>query len=712
MTTQTAPKVKATVSSTDLTKNRIAFQKGILVPSTDTIAFATKQQSMTIQAELMKFGYMLTEDALKAVTVEWFKDVFPFLKKNLGVGNYRPFYENFPTQVMEMSHAELYWNAIIHYMSNGTWEPTYELKDRGFEFENVKFKMIELGTEEDFALIFTRLVGINQSITPNDKLVVEWFAFHYTGKIVMPSSIPFKETLCALASLGLEVPVKTPTDVLRIAVHFSGGDISLPAVPKVTIKKVTTGRRSWYLNAVKGSQELARKSFRFKKFSRADRKYLLGLLEKTNLDLGEMKLKLGRWTRLAEILHPGEHKLLYPKAFQAFHILRNEPNVVRTFYANVEQAFDKSLEAGLKVLATRPGEFARRLDYLVRTYNHTVVMKAFQTIAPKVSRKVLWELYNHFLNRSESRPRSVMIKGARSIRKQLEPLPAMSKVLINQIQTEILKCVSAQFAELEPLGKVYLDERLKKVPLPAAMRSANTSVQTYVRGTRVPFSPTTKVVRAYVHWFDQNGTEDIDLSADFRDKDLQVKGHISYTNLRSLEFKAAHSGDIRHRRGSCAEYVDVDIESALKAGVRYIMLQAHNFNGRPMHTMKDCVFGVMEREHPKSNEIFKPDTITNAVAIANESTTVCIAILDLQARDFIWVDMEANSKQLATVESNRGTTTGLMSWLLNNENLTVYDLLLLHIESRGKLVSEEKDSDVQFKYEDFVTSYEKVATYM
>jgi hypothetical protein len=711
MATTTKTAAKKSVKSDSLTKNRIAFQRGFLLHSMANKPL-NKNTAMSIQAELMKFGYILSEEALNEVTIEWVEEVLPFLKKTLGVGNYRPFYANFPEQVMELSDAELYWNAIFHYWSGGTWEPSYQLKDRGFAFEDIKFSTIKLGTEAEFSKIFTNLVSMNQSITANDKLVVEWFIENYGSKIntIMPDTIPFKETLCMLASHKLQVPVKTTTDVLRIAVSLSGGDISLPAIPK--LYKKSRGRYDWMATARENSSKTAREAFKFKKFSRGDRKYILSLLEKTNLDLGEMKLKLGRWTRLAEILHPGDFTAQYPKAAKALFTLYHEPKSVKTFYAKVEVEFDKGLGYGLTFLSTRPGEFARRLDYLLRTFDITTVMSHFRSVCPKVSRKVLWELYNHFLNRTSEKPRSVMIKGVRSIRKQLDPLKPMSSVHVNKIQNEILKAIGAQFATMDSMGKVYIDENLKKIPLPASMRSVNTSARTYVRGTRVPFNPNTKTVRAYVHWYDQNADEDIDLSADFRDENLNVKGVISFYNVRDLNFKAAHSGDVRYRKGSCAEYVDIDIESALKVGVRYIMVMASNYTGRPLKTIKECVFGVMEREFPKSGEIFRPDTITNAVAIQNESQNAYVAMLDLKERDFIWVDLESNSRGLATVGNNTNTTTNIMSWLVNTENLSVYDLLLLHVESRGELAVTEKEADLVFNYDDFVTSYEKIASYM
>jgi hypothetical protein len=711
-----------TAAETVFTKAQIAFQRGFLLgtPNKPIGKLLTKQEKFSIQAELMQFGYILSEEALVVVTIDWFKDVIPFLRKNLGVGDYTPFYKNFPQQVMELSHAELYWNAIIHYWSSGTWEPTYLLKERGFAFENTKFTTIKLGTEEDFQKIFTNLVSINQSITENDKSIIEWFIQNYAQGIVMPKVVPFKETLCMLAGHGLPVPVQTATDVLRIATYFSGGDISLPAVPKVTIDEVKENRKATFFRNLRDSQIEARDKFKFKNLPRARRKYLLSLLESINIDLGEMKLKLERWLRLGEVLHVGEYKTRFPKAYQAFNVLRNDVQSVQTFESKIDAAFqkvfetndDESLDFALMLLSKRPGIFARKLDWLLRNFENSAVLETFKKISMKVSKKVLWELYNHFLNRDTTNARSVMIKGKKSIKRTLPELPPMNKVLINKIQNVILSCIAEHFSQLEKLGDVWIDEQLKNIPLPSGMRSVNTAVKTYVRGTRIPFNADAKVVRPYIHWFDQHGDEDLDLSVGFYNANLKGVEHISYTNLRSQRLNSVHSGDVRRRAGACAEYVDIDIAACAKNGVRYAMVQVHNFQNRPMHTMKDCVFGLMEREFPEANSIFVPKTITNAVKVANESSTVCIVLLDLVERNYIWVDCELESRELANLESTSNMTAQLIKGLINNSHLSVYDLLYLHAESRGTIVRNKEFAQTVFEYDDFVTSYEKAATFM
>jgi hypothetical protein len=196
--------------------------------------------------------------------------------------------------------------------------------------------------------------------------------------------------------MGLDVPVKSVTDVLRIAVHMSGGDVSLPKVPPASIKMNRWSR-------VK-SQNPHRESFKFKKFTRGERKKLLSLLEKTNCDPREFVLKDSRWIRLGEILHPGEYSKKFPKAFGLFNKIRNES--VKSWYGEVDSAFKESFEYGVKKLSERPGEYVRKLDHLIRTNEagkdrKKLILDTLLDTSTKASNKVLYEVYAHFEGRNK-----------------------------------------------------------------------------------------------------------------------------------------------------------------------------------------------------------------------------------------------------------------------------------------------------------------------
>ena len=515
-----------------------------------------------------------------------------------------------------------------------------------------------------------------------------------------PPVIPFKETLCTLAGLRLDVPVKTVTDVLRIAVHMSGGDTALPRVPQ---KFVKANRWSSYK-----SENPERVKFQFKKFNRTDRKYLLGLLEKTNCDAREAVLKDNRWIRLGEILHPGEYKNVFPKAAKMFEKIRNER--VQSWYGEVNTSFRDGFGVGLKKLSERPGEFVRRLDYLIRTapiQSKETVLEAFVNIANGTSNKVLYETFQHFEKRlSPVTGRSIMIKGARK-RTTLPDLPAIDKDSVKSIQYIIKNALKKKFSTLDKLGKVWIDEELKKMPIPTNMRSMNSTLKPVMRGQRVPIgNQNAKVIRAYVHWFDEHGHRDIDLTATYIG--MGKIEHVGWNGTHNGKI-GVYSGDVRHRQGACAEYIDIVVEGALKAGFKYVVIDARNYNGGSLAEIQDCAFGYMEREFPKANLTFKPDTLANAVRLQSPSSTTLVAIIDLEAYEYIFLDIDQNGIPVASANFNE-----IMQAIKPYTELpkfSVYDLIKLHAEARGELTEQVENADIKIGIDDF-HSYTEITKWM
>lgn len=489
----------------------------------------------------------------------------------------------------------------------------------------------------------------------------------------------------------------TPTDILRLAVHLSGGDISLPKVPE---KKVRANR--WTTLRVENPE---RNKFKFKKFTRKERKYLLGLLENTNCDPKEMALKDQRWVRLGEILHPMEYKKLYPKAANVFNKIRNEK--VKTWYGILEDSFKKGLEEGLKVLSQRPGEFSRRIDWLIRTYPKQVelIMSYFSEAVKGTSNKVLFEVYNHFENRLEdNHNRSIMIKGSRK-RTQLPSLPGLKSETVEMIHSKLFETLRDKYSKLEPLGNCWIDEELKKIPLPTNMRSMNFSTRPLLRGQRTPLdNQDAKVIRPFVHWFDKDGSEDLDLSATFvGEKSREV---LSFGNLRVG--RSVHSGDVRHRQGPCAEYIDIDIEDALKRGFKYVVIDVRNFNGRTLKSV-ESTFGIMEREFPESDETWLPETISGCQNLESESVNTLITIIDLETKEYIMLDVDSEG---ITASGDIKNTLKVIEEYSKLPKVSVYDLILLHVEGRGRQVTLDNNVDTYFKLEDFMTSYEETGKLM
>lgn len=727
--TATKPATKKNQAPT-LTKNIVQFRnKFVSLPNAGE---NNKQLAVSVMSELLQFGYVLKTEAIDNIAAASKKDIIAFhnevidyLKFLTGAGkNYRPFWSGFPTQVMEMSECELWLHQIVYYFTNATYEPTEWTKTRPTAFEQPKYYEIGVGSEDKFEKIFTTLVSVNQSLTPEDLNIVKFFV--ESGSILrFPDQIPFKENLCTLASMGLDVPVKTVTDVLRISVGMSGGDISLPSVPRAEIKMNRWSSRK--------SINPARESFKFKKFTRSERKIILNLLEKTNCDATEAVLKDQRWIRLGEILHPGEYKTRFPKSFTMFDRIRNEK--VKSWYGKVDIAFDKSFEAGLKALSERPGEFVRKMDWMLRpsqiasskvgkssqfnvlekystkephislsvNERKELVLKTFKEIAQKVSNKVLYEVYNHFEGRYVSKQnRSIMVKGSRK-RTPLPELPAISAETIEAVQRTIVEALISKFSALPKFGKVAIDEELKKIPLPTNMRSTSTSLRPVIRGQRTPIgNQNAKVVRTFVHWFDENGTIDIDLHGFLIG--ANKRENIGWNSYHNTSY-GCHSGDIIARQGACAEYVDVDVTKAVKAGLKYLVVTINNFRGGSLESIKDCVAGVQEREFPESNMNFVPATISNCMRLTSAASTSLMCVVDLETREYIHLDLDVDGIPVASHQASE--ILSAIKPYCEMPKFSVHDLILLHVKGRnGTLVDGiEEKADTYFTFEDFSSSY-------
>lgn len=699
--------------SIPLNVDAICLMKGLAFltggETIDQTAYAS-----TVQSKLMQYGYILDASAyehLRKCTpddiIEYHNNVIDFLKDITGgKETFTPLYGDFPLSVMQEEEIMAVWNAMNYYSMKSTMQG-FVSSAKSVQFENVKYTTLKLATNDMVSDIFTSLVSINQSLTPLDLEIIKWFvSSKYT--LIFPETIPFKENLCTLAGMGVPgLPIHTPTDVLRIAVYMSGGDISLPAVPKA----FKPAPKSPYHRITVGTApvvNLEREKFKFKKWTRAERRYLLGLLESTHCDPREMVLKDQRWIKLAHGLHSGEYGKQFPRAITAIHMLRN--GKVRSWYSRLESAFKMGLTQGLNVLGERPGEFVRKISWLLTKFNNIVqiaeITQRFKIGVAGASNKVMYELYNYLEKRRiATTERYIMIKGARK-KTKLPGQPALEAAHVDLIQGAIKDGLVYKFKKLEPLGKIWIDPELKKIPLPTNMRSLNVSLKPQVRGQRTPIgNKDAKVVRPFFHWVDTKGMLDPDLSATF--VKMGKSQVLSYSHLKVG--RSCHSGDVIARKGACAEYIDIDIADAKQMGYKYVVIDVRNYRGGTLAEMQG-VFGIMEREHPESNNTWLPDTIVGCQLMNSTATNTLCAIVDLESMEYIFLDVDSSGTTYAA-----GDVNGILEVIKQYAELpkfSVYSLLEMHVEARGTQVEKPEDADKKFEFEEFCHDYTKTAVLM
>jgi hypothetical protein len=608
---------------------------------------------------------------------------------------FRPMYPNFPDQVMEASRAELYINAIVHYLTHRL--PVSELKARLPLLDAVELRVIDQGDEQDFRQICTRLLAAKSSLSAADRADVVWFFQTYgDGALeLLPEAVPLKENVALLATCLLRHTARgaerlaryiaTATDVLRLAVALSDGDVSLAA------------------------------STKFRRFSRPERRLILELLEGCRGITEDMLRHREVWKRLGERLHPGEHQRAYPRSYAAFDVLRND-RPFETFGSRVERALAAGeLPRAAELLAARPGELARRLDLLLRRAPAPdPVVETFGEVAAQVSTPVLLQVLAHFAHRhSPPALRTFFPKGdvakAQAIPNTLPALDEGARAGVVAICRETLV---ERFRGRPPLGRVFVDHRLRGYPVPLAQRSASKSLRTVARGSRIALPPG-GTVRFFLWWREglvngrPTGRVDIDLSAVLYDPEWRYKEHISYTNLKSETYLAAHSGDIVTAPEGACEFIDLDIESVVRYGGRYVVMSINSFSQQPFCDLPECYAGWMMRRRPKSGEIFEPQTVQDKIDVAAD-TRVCLpVILDMADRTVIWTDLALRShpRWHNNVEGNQKGMLLMGQAMTTLVKPDLYELFALHAAARGAR-TEREQADLVFAPDGDVTPFD------
>ncbi len=665
---------------------------GILVPDRSCSKDQEHPEAvLSLNAELMRLGYSCDEELFNALLrlslselSQVARDMIAALRSLCGDDvRYSPMYPNFPKQVMKAREAELYYNAMCHYWTQGQWQRSYYKLPRSFAFEHHKLRNLRLITREQFLDILPTLLRSQESLSELNQEIIRWFIRHEApGAYSIPDEIPYAETRACLAAALLEqgqdfsIYVHSATDLLRVATALSGGDLSLASNTK------------------------------FISFPRAQRKSMVRALEAVirEEDIGRHRNK---WVRLFHSLHVGD----YSKSVFAIAKKAREQGTLYSFHSQVELACSSGdVEAALLLLLKRPTELARRLDHLLRLCREPnmamEISEMFLDVADQVPTRVLLQLKGHLSRRvSLTRDRVVYPKG--SVQRAVilrDPLPALDFNAVALLLQGIRSQLEQRFASLPPLRASWVDPALRHCPLPVQQRSASAGLFQVARGTRLPIG-NQSTLRCFIYWVGQ----DIDLSATLHDQNFRMIEQVSYTNLRSSGYQAVHSGDIVKAPNGAAEFIDIELDSAFRAGARYLAMNVLVFNGPSFAEHKVCYAGWMTRSRPNSNEVFDPKTVRQKVDLNGQTRNMIPVLFDLQERKAIWTDLSTGSEPRwgsNNVESNQASIEEKLEAAIRTDHrVSLYDLFSMHVNARGSQVWKKDEAEQLFSLEEGITPY-------
>lgn len=681
--------------------NEIYFRRATKIVALKSTSGKEFAAVAAFDANLRKLGYALSGDlavALMDSTIYYIakvhNEVIAAAKEIKGVRDYRPMYPNFPRQVMEASEAELYINAIVHYWSvygvgGEGLLPVYDKLARPeLQFDDSKYKVVNLGSQSDFEHLMGDLVASKSAFSETDRNDIASLG---EGDFVMAVSYvkEFKNrenkayVAAQVLNRGFSVDgilFDTATDVLRLAVALSDGDISLAEDSK------------------------------FRNFKRSERRFLMDKLDFVTDPTEDMLRYPAQWKRLGERLHPGEFTQ-FPTAQAGFAAVR-ENSKFQGFNAKVENLLtDNNIGGAVQLLKTRPGEFARRLDHVLRLetdIRQPQVLRNFAEVATKTSPTVLVQLRNQMLNREGKR---VFFPKGSVAKMQIikDDRPELSEKLRMNVARTCSEALIAQFRDRDKLGKVYVDEGLRKIAIPFGQRSASGGVKTLGRGSRLPLDASTGVLRFFIWWknaeIDGYYNTDIDLSAVVLDENFGSVFDITYYNLR--EQGAVHSGDITNAPNGASEFIDIEIDKIKAQGGRYVAMTLHSYSGQNFHDMPEVFAGFMERQDLDSGEIYEPKTVVNKVDVMANSRSATPFIFDLETGEAVWVDLTMKvSGYYSNVASSKRTITDVVDAMVNLTPPNLYDLFTLHSIARGEQAPSRGEADVVYALDGDVTPFD------
>lgn len=624
----------------------------------------------TAIVNLQNLGYVFkSEDqsVILSASQDNLQEIVEAAKNLKGDVQYKVMYPNFPKQVVEASDIELFLNALLHYTGDMVGlriMPEYIEEVREKLDESVKVETLEVAFENDMKDLLVEISTQGQPFSAQDFSDIKTLSQNV--EIFEMPEITVKENLVQLVQIFSDLDFggsfHTLTDVLRMAVAYSDGDVSLSENTKFHL-------------------------------SRKQRRDVLALLDQVLTNNSDNVEDFGRyaeqWKKLAFHLH--YHELnASDRVKKALNVVQSEK--IRGFNSRVEKALtNKDLDEVLSLLSSRPGNFARRVAEVLRKFpeKRQLIVDSFNKVADKVSVRVLVQMWNHFNGATAD----VLSHTVVQVKSCNQKTGVKENTLVGD-QSDIISAIENGLRNRFDKKVFVRNENDDAYVIPLGVRSASSGLRVVGRGSRMKMSDDKSTVRMFMHWKDIDNSDDgwssrvdLDLSAFFMNEDFTNAQTISYYHLRGDE--AVHSGDITSAPDGAAEFIDVNIEKALANGWRYIAMTVYSYSGQTFDRIPEAWAGVMLRDKTQSGEIFEASTVENRYDLNSNSRNSTPIVFDLKTREMIWWDSAVSTlnNTLFNVANNESRLSMAMKSLVFSKFMTVDKLVEL---SAVKVDSEDE----------------------
>ena len=344
----------------------------------------------------------------------------------------------------------------------------------------------------------------------------------------------------------------------------------------------------------------------------------------------------------------------------------------------------------LDLLKSNPGMYARRLVELLRKTktldtDADLVLDGFSEIAPRVSTRVLVEIWNLMqvpAGRTDGAPKwkAVTLASGKTVTLPVTIMDDVTRDQALRIQSVIEKSLEGRNKGLDWILGVDPDTRYA---MPLSTRFASGG-KTAGRGTRVKLDGYNAedpdlTIRMFVHWRDRGNTVDdrvdLDLSTVVASDDLESCESVWYGDLRNSSM--THSGDLTSAPNGACEYIDVNVAKTLERGWRYVIPTVHSYTGQTFDTIPEAFAGVMFRHgDAQKGEIFDATTVRSRFDLDKQATNTVPFVFDLKTGELIWLDSTVKSSTWRSVGDswNVSALLGVVDSLVHSNPMSVVKL--------------------------------------
>jgi hypothetical protein len=602
------------VSSLLIENNYVAIPNIVLGKSRPS-----QEVAATVFANLAYYGYVLSTDAVKALmklsdaeVTNWWLSIKDALAEITGenrkMGDH-VVYKNFPQEVLDMTQGEYWFNQILMYIGfPNEWfaQPRSqrpELKDK------VTLKVLHLASDvldtvrDIFETITMSKVSLNQRQLKRAYFILENYGFKIDA-----DRIPFKENLVLILKkaieLGRQVALKTATDIMRLAIVLSGGELN------------------------------STKPVKFGKVSKPTRRWFLDMLEQTTNLQDDVARDTEKWKKFLRPLHAGDYKNKYPKVCFVVSKLYNDD--IQSFAGKVEVAISKKDVAALTLLETRPGELVRRLNQLVLIYGSQAV-ESYAKVASKLTINQLIKIRKYLETYFDKTQRLILPKSNWTKAKifDIAGLPRMTEEQVTLLNLVTIQTLSTKINEVVVDG-VILDKNTENIKLSAS------DVAAYGRGTSFAIPANIEFVRTASYWeYKGFGSNWFDNGWNFFDEDWAGVGTISWDNPK-FGNSALFSGDptnTKTKDGKACQLIDLNLNRLEREGVRYAVWSVLCYSKIKFSDATDVFAALQFLEDAKAGELFEPSRAQLAFPLKDNAFSKFVAYIDVKERKLVFLDV-------------------------------------------------------------------------